>query len=332
MTYVAQGLIQATDYNGFANNTVNANVNNVWGPGTGDSGYGQSTTLATVVATADVAAPSWSNLNNRITSLANQQNTTITTRTNPVAGDTITILNNLNTDLTNLNTNRGNAAASGTTSNSWSGTTSQTDSTGTGIDAWNLTWTHTVTFADANSARYFWNAGGLVRIDMNKTSTGTGGDVFWNSFIPLVGTLYISGRVNSTLQTIAGVTYNGTTRIGGTGGTETINGSIGWYSLSAGSAATQVFKLNSASSPYTDDYLSVSIAKDSTSTVLTITTVWHSAASTNSTQISGGTATISPFSSYGSAPTVLCRYVPPSTTYLTNTWGTPVVSASVAAT
>jgi hypothetical protein len=164
---------------------------------------------------------------------------------------------------------------------------------------------------------------------MSKTSTGTGGDTFWNSFIGTVGTIYISGRVNSTLQSIAGVTYNGTTRIGGSGGTETINGNIGWYSLSAGAAATQVFKLNSASAPYTDDYVSVSIAKNSTSTVLTVTTVWSSAASSNTTQISGGTATASPFSSYGSAPTVLCRYVPPSTTYLTNTWGTPAVSASV---
>jgi hypothetical protein len=27
---------------------------------------------------------------------------------------------------------------------------------------------------------------------------------------------------------------------------------------------------------------------------------------------------------------VLCRFVPPSTTYLTNTWGTPTVASSVA--
>jgi hypothetical protein len=329
MTYVAQGLIQATDYNGFANNTAGANVNSIWGPGTGDSGYGQPSTLATVVATAEVAAPAWSNLNNRITSMANQQDTAITSRTNPVAGDTITILSNLNTDLTNLTTNRGNAAASGTTNGTWSGTTSKTTNTGTGTDAWTITWTHTVTFDNADSARYFWNAGGLVRVDMNKSSTGTTADDFWNTFAGQVGTLYFSGRVNSALQTIAGVTYNGTTRIGGSGGTEIINSNIGWYSLTPGASATQVFQLTGDTTPYADDNITVSIAKNSTSTVLTVTTVWTAGSGVNTTQISGGTPTSSPFSSYGSAPTVLCRYIPPSTNYLTNTWGTPTVVASV---
>ena len=329
MTYVAQGLIQATDYNGFANNTAGANVNDIWGPGTGDSGYGQPSTLATVVATAEVAAPAWSNLNNRITSLSNQQGTAITSRTNPVAGDTITILANLNTDLTNLTISRGNAVASGTTSSTWGGTTSKTTDTGTGTNAWTITWTQTVTFADADSARYFWNAGGLIRLDMSKTSTGYPFDTFWNEFSSQVGTLYISGRVNGAEQTIAGVTYTGTTRIGGTGGTETSSPNIGWYSLTPGASATQVFQLAAGSGPYADDIITVSIAKNSASTVLTITTVWNAGSSASSTQITGGTPTSSPFSTYGSAPTILCRYVPPSTTYLTNTWGAPTVSASV---
>lgn len=329
MTYVAQGLIQAIDYNGFANDTAGANVNSIWGVGSGDSGYGQSSTLATVVATAEVAAPSWANLNNRITSISNQQGTSITSRTNPVAGDTISILNNLNTDLTNLNTNRGYAVGSGTISSTWSGTTSKTTNTGTGNDAWTATWTHTVTFADADSARYFFNAGGLVRLDMNKSSTGTSADEFWNAFTTQVGSLYISGWVNSAPQTIAGVSYNGTTRIGGTGGSPSISSTTGWYSLVAGASATQIFRLYGGTAPYTNDYINVTIAKNSSSTALTITTTWNAGADTNTTQITGGTTTASPFSSYGDAPTVLCRYVPPSTTYLTNTWGTPTVSATV---
>jgi hypothetical protein len=47
MAYTVGGLIEATHYNGFA-----ASVNAVWGTGTGDRGYGQSTTLSTVAATA----------------------------------------------------------------------------------------------------------------------------------------------------------------------------------------------------------------------------------------------------------------------------------------
>jgi hypothetical protein len=106
MTYVSGGLIQATDYNGFANNTAGANVNSIWGAGTTDSGYGQATTLATVVAGInDVTALQWSNLNNRISSIASHQNTAITSRTNPVVGDTIGILSALSTDLTNITNN-----------------------------------------------------------------------------------------------------------------------------------------------------------------------------------------------------------------------------------
>jgi hypothetical protein len=51
MSYSSGGLIEATDYNGFA-----ASVNALWGTGTGQRGYGQSTTLSTVAATNTVNA------------------------------------------------------------------------------------------------------------------------------------------------------------------------------------------------------------------------------------------------------------------------------------
>ena len=112
MTYISGGLIQATDYNGFASTTAGANVDSVWGAGSGDRGYGQSTTLGTVAAGATVTATQWASLNSRISSMASHQGTSITSRTSPIAGDIIGILAALNTDLTNITNNRGNAAAS----------------------------------------------------------------------------------------------------------------------------------------------------------------------------------------------------------------------------
>jgi hypothetical protein len=208
MTYSSGQIIEAVDYNGFANNTVGANVNSVWGVGTGDRGWGQGTTLATVttIPPTDVAAVQWSNLNNRITSMANQTNTTITARTSPVVGDVIGILSAVNTDLTNCTTNRGNAAASGTISSTWTGATAKTSATGSGQSAWTITWTHVITFPSADQARYFWNAGGLVRLDMSKIGGATDSDPDWNSFVGTVGQLYVSGRVNSASQVIAGTT------------------------------------------------------------------------------------------------------------------------------
>ena len=332
MTYSSMQLIEAVDYNGFANNTVGANVNSVWGVGTTDRGYGQATTLATVTQNiTDVAALQWSNLNNRITSLASHQGTTITSRTNPVVGDVIGILSALNTDLTNCTTNRGNAAASGTTSSTWTGATAKTAATGSGQSAWTITWTHVVTFPSADQARYFWNAGGLVRLDMNKSGGATDADPDWNTFVGTVGALFISGRVNGASQTIAGTTYTGFTRSGGSGTPSPNATTTGWYTLVAGGAATNMFQLNSSVSPYTGNFIRVTAAVNAGRTTLTLVTTWSSsgtAVAGSTANISGGTTTASPYVSFGTAPAVLCRFVPPSTAALTNTWGTPSIAAS----
>lgn len=328
MTYSVGSTIEATDYNGFANTTAGANVNGVWSAGVGDAGYGQSA-LATVAAGGDVTAVQWANLNNRIASMANHQGTTITSRTGPVATDLITIQNNINTDLTNCTTNRGNAVASGTISSIWSGNTAKTSATGSGTAAWTITFTHTVTFPTAAQARYFWNAGGLVRLDMSKTSTGTDADSEWNTLVSNVGQLYLSGRVNSATQTIAGIPYTGFTRIGGSGTPSTLASTTGWYTL----GSSTMFQLNDATSPYTGNYIRVTAAVDAGRTILTLVTTWVSTGSSGSgtsANISGGTDTVSGAGIFGTAPAVLCRFVPPSTTYLTNSWGTPTVAASVA--
>ena len=191
MTYSQGGLIQATDYNGFANDTAGANVNGVWATGATDKGYGQ-TALTTVSAAGTVTATQWAGLVNNISSLGSHTGTAITSRSAPTAGQTIDILAALNTDLTNITTNRGNAAASGTEYGTFSGTTSKTSATGSGQSAWTITFTHTVTFASADATRYFFNAGGIVRLKYGKSSTGTDNDPDWNTFAGQCGSSSVS--------------------------------------------------------------------------------------------------------------------------------------------
>lgn len=335
MTYTSGGLIQAADYNGFANDTAGANVNGIWGTGSTDRGYGQSA-LATVSAGATVSATNWASLVNTISSIASHQGTAITSRTAPVAGNTINILAALNTDLTSCTTNRGNAAASGTEYGTFSGTTSKTTGTGSDDNPWTITFTHTVTFSSANAARYFFNAGGLVRLQYGKTSTGLASDTTWNSLAGQCGGIFFSGRVNGTNQSIAGTVYSGTTRIGGTGGTQTtLATTTGFYNLTAGAAAITIFQLNNSAYPYTGEYIRTTVALSAAGTVLTFVTTWYDdgnpSGSPKNAQISGGTATSSPATSItGTAPTTLLTYRPPSTTYLTSSWGTPTIAASVA--
>jgi hypothetical protein len=134
----------------------------VWGTATSTSGYGQAN-IATVNVSDVVSATQWATLNNTISAVANHQGTAITSRANPTAGSTISILSNLNTDITNLNTNKNNAASVGSQFTGWTGTTAKTTSTGSGGSAWTLTFTHTVTFANTTALFSFFNACGYVQ-------------------------------------------------------------------------------------------------------------------------------------------------------------------------
>lgn len=331
MTYSSGGLIQATDYNGFVSTNAGANLNDIWGTGSGDKGWGQ-TPLGTVSTGGTVTATQWAGLVNNLSAAGSQTSTTLTSRTAPTAGQTISILAALNTDLTNVTTNRGNAAGSGTEYGTFSGTTSKTTATGSGTTAWTITFTHTVTFASADALRYFFNAGGIVRLKYGKSSTGTDTDPDWNTFAGLCGSINLTGRVNGAAQTIAGTSYTGTTRIGGTGGTQTtLATTTGWYNLTG--TPTTIFQLNNATAPYSGEYIRTT-ATATSSTVLTLVTTWVSDGSSGagtSANISGGTATTSPSTTItGTAPTTLVTYIPPSTTYLSASWGTPTIAASVA--
>jgi hypothetical protein len=331
MTYSSGGLIQATDYNTFVGNTT-AGLNRVWSTGSGDAGWGQ-TDIATASTGGTVTATQWATLVNNLATSGTQTGTTLTSRTAPVAGNTISILANVTTDITSVTTNRGNAVAVGTEYGVFSGTTSKTTATGSGQAAWTITFTHTITFPSANQARYFWNAGGRVRLQYGKSSTGTDTDPDWNTFAGLCGSIYVSGRVNSAAQTIAGTSYTGTTRIGGGGGTQTtLATTTGWYQLTTSPAT--IFQLNNATAPYSGEYIRTT-ATATSSTVLTLVTTWVSDGSSGAgttANISGGTAVSSPATSIGAAtaPTTLVTYIPPATTYLTNSWGTPAIAASVA--
>jgi hypothetical protein len=334
MTYTVGGTIQAADYNGFANDSSN-NVNSIWSTGSTDKGYGQ-TAINSVSVAGTVTATQWATLVNNLANLGSHQGTTITSRTAPVAGNVITILNNVATDLNTLTGARGNAAASGTAIGDFSGTTSKTTATGSGQAAWTITFTHTITFASANAARYFFNAGGLVKIMYGKSSTGTDHDADWNSLAGFTGNIFFAAYVNNASQSIAGQTYTGTTRLSGSGGTQTtLATTTGFYNLTAGGAATTIFQLNNTVTPYETEFIRTTAALNAGGTVLTLTTTWvddGTGVVGSTANISGGTAVSSPATSIGgaTAPTTLVNLIPPSTTYLSASWGTPTIAASVA--
>jgi hypothetical protein len=268
MTYSVGGLIQATDYNGFVSTTSSANINAVW-----NSTYGQ-TALSTVSAGGTVTATQWASLNNTLTSIGNHQATTLTSRTSPSAGNTIAILANVNTDLTSVNSNKYYAAGSGSQFTGWTGTASQTLPTGDTNTNWTITFTDTVTFANATAATNFWGGGGYMKIQFSKTSTGRDADPDWNLFIGSVcGAVFFTADGSS--KVIAGTTYLGTKVIGGTGTPSTLATATGWNQLTG--SPTSIYQQFDTGYTYTGDYVLVTATKTS-STVLTLVTTWFSPA------------------------------------------------------
>ena len=315
MTYVSTGLIQAADYNGFVTLTAGANVNATWSTGTTSAGYGQ-TAISSVSASGVVTAVNWASLVNTIASMASHQGTAITARTAPVTGNTVSILSALNTDITNCYNNRGNAVATGTQFTGWTGTNSLTG--GRGAGAWSISFVNTVTFASADAARYFFNAGGRIKIDVSKTATGNTGDPEWNDLAnTLCGDIFVTGGAYS--QTIAGTVYTGTTKSGGSGTPNTLTTTTGWFDLTG--TPTIVYKQFADTAPYTANFIQHSLS--ATATVLTITTLWSAS---DGDHISGGSASVG--ATPGTATTTIVTYFPPSTTYLSASWGTPSVAAT----
>ena len=327
MTYSAGSLIQSTDYNGFVSTTAGANINATW-----NTAYGQ-TALSTVAAAATISALQWSTLNTTINSMASHQGTTVTSRSNPTAGTIISVLANVNTDITNCYTNRNNAASVGTQYTAWTGTTSKTTPTGVAgprPTPWTITFTNTMTFANATAASSFFNSGGLVKTQFSKTSTGTVADTEWNSFISTVcaSSVYLSGAAAS--KTIAATTYTGTTKFGGTGTPTTIATGTGFFNLTT--TPTILYKQFDSGAAYSSNYVQITgnVDANASPTILTLVTTWYDNGDNNpgsTPQISGGTSGTG--ITFGTAPTTVVTYFPPEQTYLSPVWGTPSVASTV---
>jgi hypothetical protein len=312
MTYSQYGLIEATDFNNFVGNATTGistanTLNSVWGIGIGNTGYGQ-TGVSQVAQFTTVNPTDWRNLINTTSTIGNHQGTAITNIFPPNSGDLIATNNNILTNLTAIYNSRLNAAAQGTTSS----TTTTNSSTWSSA----ISFTHSVTFASANAARYFFNAGGQIALTFSHP-TGSGVNALLNTLATRCGTIVLS----SSSCTIAGTSYTGTTKIGGSGTPAALLTSVGFYALTT--TNQEIFRqLASGLSPsaYVGTFISVNVRINSlpgTGTIITFTTLFD--------EVPNGGSTLGLTS--GSATTLTVR--PPSNAYISDTWGTVSVAGSV---
>ena len=314
MSYAQFGLIQATDFNTFVggNPTTTANtLNATWATGGGTAGYGQTAVANVAVGNTVIATGQWNSLVSNTASAASHQGSTITSVTAPTSGGTVTYLSAIPTNLQTVYGNRLNAATQGST----------TSNTATYGSAWSaaLTFTHTATFANGDAARYFFNAGGQIKMTVSHPG-GTGINLLLNNLASNVGTVVQSAPTAGTVS-IVGTPYAGIQKVGGGGNAPTVDSTKGYYGMTVSNATVFTQTASTGPSGYLGTFIRF-IAKSNgtqgangdTGSVITIYTVWD--------EVPDGLS-----ASSGSATTMTLSL--PESTNIANSWGAITLAGTV---
>ena len=262
MGYTAGDTILDDEYNTFVNNSSSPfGYNHFAGTGSTVYGLGQ-TPISTVAAGGTVNASQWNALMTGITNIANHTNDTITSRSAVSSGDTIAILNAVAADLATLA-----ASVAAGCPNATALTTSSAKQNSDSSSTWYGTHTveHSITFANADTMRHFFNAGGKINVSKSRTGNGASGggattkDSNWTNLYAALGTIAIGSQASTR---------------SGSGETLTTNGlANGFHDL--GTGYTHIIRLTEATSPYTGNYIDVHAklnAAVGSSTVMTVKT------------------------------------------------------------
>ena len=311
MTYSVGGLIEASDYNlfngGSSGVSVSGQLNSVWGIGNGTNGYGQ-TTGANVSVGNNVTASQWATLiNNLNNARKHQAGGGYTNLTAPVTGNRVDFISTLSSRLTDAYTNRLSfTGARGTTITG----SNDVNTFGEVIDTnvFNTSRTATITFGSSDQARYFFNAGGALSFFC--AATDLAGTSRSNALQAVIGIAPTSG-----LQYIS--TFGANDNFGPFNYT-TRNTNRGYYQAEFGNYLELAILYNTA--PYGTTYAQII----------------YDAGSSDTTRGSKGNIIRFRLNMYAPADPgggsiiiqTTCRVdiLPPSTTYLSNSWGTPSIT------
>ena len=196
MAYQAGDTITAAQYNTFVASTSDPfGYNHFAGTGSAQYGLGE-TELAQVTADAGtITAAQWNSLLTGMDTIANHVNDSLTARTAVATGDTIAIKTAVEADLASLAAE----VAAGSTSATALGTNAVGSSTNSATFNDTTTIERSVTFANADKMRHFFNAGGKIRVDPSCT-TGIDGDkdtVFSDLTVTAIGNLDIASQAST---------------------------------------------------------------------------------------------------------------------------------------
>jgi len=287
MAYSAGDTILDDEYNNFAGSTSDPfGINHISGTGSAQYGLGESS-IATVNPGDTINASQWNALFAAMNTCASHTGISITSTSTKSAGDTIAIISALTTDLASLA-----AAVAGGSTGTSATTTSSVLQNPSSSSTWNNSFTTemSVTFANANKMRHFFNAGGKIRVSSAVTGSGLAGDgggpgmdASWTAIYAALGNLDIGSQASTR---------------SGSGETLTTNGlANGFHDL--GTGYTEIIKISDDTYPYASNNISVQAKLDAAvGSAVTITVKMVATDGTSNFTYTGGNTEGSDSQSY----------------------------------
>tara|TARA_X000001036_G_scaffold425206_1_gene451155 strand:+ start:119 stop:1090 length:972 start_codon:yes stop_codon:yes gene_type:complete len=287
MAYTAGDQILDDEYNNFVGSSSSPfGINHISGTGSAEYGLGESS-VATVSAGDTINASQWNTLFAAMNVCAAHTADSITSTGSKSAGDAIAIISALTTDLATLA-----ASVAAGSPNTTAVTTSSALQQPTSSSTWSNSFTTemSVTFANANKMRHFFNAGGKVRVYAEVTGSGLSGDgsgpgidASWTAIYNALGNLDIGSQTSTR---------------SGSGETLTTNGlANGFHDL--GTGYTEIIKISDDTYPYASNNISVQAKLDAAvGSAVTMTVKMVATDGTSNFTYTGGNAEGSDSQSY----------------------------------
>jgi hypothetical protein len=341
MAYAVGDTITTSEYNGLLTNTNSSGtppafgINHIFGTGTLEYGLGQ-TALSSVAVTDTIQAAQWNSLFTSMNNVALHAGVTLTSTTAKSAGDTIQIISALTTDLNTLaaavasgcesQANGGPTGATGTANLTTSAallTTASSAAAGS-PPRWNDSHAveHVFTFASANAARHYFNAGGKLQINVTRTAggsstgTATAKDTSVDELIAGLGDFKLGAQISTE---------------NGSGETQTGDLTIGFYNLTTDYQTICIITQNNG---VYSGYMNIKIeakanatVSGGTATVVTIKTTIADPTLADSTHddewMSPNAASVNQYANFIGVTNVVCRTLTPNTTNLSTAIAAP---------
>jgi hypothetical protein len=321
MGYTVGDKILDQEYNNFLNSTSTPKgINYTFGTGALQWGLGQ-TALSSVAVGENIAAAQWNSLFAAMDNVANHTNDTLTSTAAKAAGDIIAVKAALVADLTTLASSVANGSPNATALS-----TSAALQTSTSSARWvgSHTVEHSITFTNANQARYFFNAGGKIQINITRTTNAgtaaTSKDSSVDELIAALGDFRLKSQASDYSED--GSTNTETLSTDGT--------AIGFYDLTT--SYQTILELTQNSGTYTSMYFKIEAKADAaagSATVVTIKTSIVDPDAGDDEFTAGNTESVDQYANFIGTTNVILKTVNPTTAEGLATVYTPSATAQV---